>query len=138
MCSKERFSVPNNQAIRFVSKEYYLLPNHIPILEQWQLSPGKSILVQTYHVLICKASRLLPKPVNVSLSDDEEDVAPVVDLVPRVVIPAYGQRSGWRPTKPEDFGDGGSYPECHIAQYPLEMGRKKVRCMGDEIQFSIF
>lgn len=22
--------------------------------------------------------------------------------------------------------DGGSYPECHVAQYPLEMGRKKV------------
>jgi SNW domain-containing protein 1 len=24
-------------------------------------------------------------------------------------------------------GDGGSYPECHVAQYPLEMGRKKAR-----------
>lgn len=24
----------------------------------------------------------------------------------------------------DDFGDGGAYPECHIAQYPLEMGRK--------------
>lgn len=23
------------------------------------------------------------------------------------------------------FGDGGAYPECHIAQYPLDMGRKK-------------
>jgi hypothetical protein len=23
-------------------------------------------------------------------------------------------------------GDGGAYPECHIAQYPLDMGRKKV------------
>ena len=22
---------------------------------------------------------------------------------------------------------GGAYPECHIAQYPLELGRKKVR-----------
>lgn len=27
----------------------------------------------------------------------------------------------------EYIGDGGSYPECHVAQYPLEMGRKKVR-----------
>ena len=23
-------------------------------------------------------------------------------------------------------GDGGAYPECNIAQYPLDMGRKKV------------
>lgn len=23
-------------------------------------------------------------------------------------------------------GDGGAYPECHIAQYPLDLGRKKV------------
>lgn len=27
------------------------------------------------------------------------------------------------------IGDGGSYPECHVAQYPLEMGKKKV-CQG--------
>lgn len=24
-------------------------------------------------------------------------------------------------------GDGGSFPECHVAQYPLDMGKKKVR-----------
>ena len=23
-------------------------------------------------------------------------------------------------------GDGGAYPECHVAQYPLGMGTKKV------------
>jgi SNW domain-containing protein 1 len=23
-----------------------------------------------------------------------------------------------------DFGDGGSFPEIHVAQYPLDMGRK--------------
>lgn len=38
--------------------------------------------------------------------------------------PAYGQRVGWRPRNPEDFGDGGAFPEVHIAQYPLDMGRK--------------
>jgi hypothetical protein len=27
----------------------------------------------------------------------------------------------------EDFGDGGAFPECWSAQYPLDMGRKKVR-----------
>ncbi len=25
----------------------------------------------------------------------------------------------------QDFGDGGAYPEVHIAQYPLGMGMKK-------------
>ncbi len=29
-------------------------------------------------------------------------------------------------------GDGGAYPECHIAQYPLDMGRKKV-CLLEHI-----
>ena len=23
-------------------------------------------------------------------------------------------------------GDGGAYPECHVAPYPLNMGKKKV------------
>ncbi|KAK5058615.1 mRNA splicing protein [Exophiala bonariae] len=38
--------------------------------------------------------------------------------------PPYGQRSGWRPRSVEDFGDGGSFPEIPVAQYPLDMGRK--------------
>ena len=38
--------------------------------------------------------------------------------------PAYGLRSGWRPRAPEDFGDGGAFPEVPVAQYPLNMGRK--------------
>lgn len=38
-------------------------------------------------------------------------------------IPPYGSRSGWIPRKPEDFGDGGAFPEIHIAQYPLGMGK---------------
>ncbi|KAI1320812.1 mRNA splicing protein [Mortierella claussenii] len=40
-------------------------------------------------------------------------------------IPPYGKRAGWKPKKPEDFGDGGAFPEIHSAQYPLDMGRKK-------------
>ncbi|KAK1989866.1 SKIP/SNW domain-containing protein [Colletotrichum falcatum] len=38
--------------------------------------------------------------------------------------PAYQQRAGWRPRGPEDFGDGGAFPEIPIAQYPLDMGKK--------------
>ncbi|XP_015205904.1 SNW domain-containing protein 1 [Lepisosteus oculatus] len=39
--------------------------------------------------------------------------------------PPYGYRKGWIPRTLEDFGDGGAFPEIHVAQYPLEMGRKK-------------
>ncbi|EAW24330.1 SKIP/SNW domain-containing protein [Aspergillus fischeri NRRL 181] len=38
--------------------------------------------------------------------------------------PPYGNREGWRPRAPEDFGDGGAFPEILVAQYPLDMGRK--------------
>ncbi|XP_034044727.1 SNW domain-containing protein 1-like isoform X2 [Thalassophryne amazonica] len=39
--------------------------------------------------------------------------------------PPYGHRQGWVPRSLEDFGDGGAFPEIHVAQFPLEMGRKK-------------
>jgi SNW domain-containing protein 1 len=38
--------------------------------------------------------------------------------------PAYGGRKNWRPRTAEDFGDGGAFPEVHVAQYPLDMGKK--------------
>ncbi|CAI9100423.1 OLC1v1037427C1 [Oldenlandia corymbosa var. corymbosa] len=40
-------------------------------------------------------------------------------------VPPYLKRAGFKPTKIEDFGDGGAFPEIHIAQYPLDMGRKR-------------
>lgn len=39
-------------------------------------------------------------------------------------IPPYGRRKGFIPRLSEDFADGGAYPEIHVAQYPLDMGRK--------------
>ncbi|KAF8682667.1 SKIP/SNW domain [Rhizoctonia solani] len=69
---------------------------------------------------------LLPQPVHAPIEDEEEVQAPVTTtLALAVVIPPYGQRKGWRPSKQADFGDGGAYPECHIAQYPLDLGKKK-------------
>ncbi|KAL3684141.1 hypothetical protein R1sor_002163 [Riccia sorocarpa] len=47
-------------------------------------------------------------------------------LVSRVKEPPqYGKRAGFIPRKVEDFGDGGAFPEIHVAQYPLDMGRKE-------------
>ena len=40
-------------------------------------------------------------------------------------IPSYRNRKGWIPRVVEDFGDGGAFPEIHVAQYPCEMGRKE-------------
>ncbi|GFY80849.1 chromatin protein family [Actinidia rufa] len=39
-------------------------------------------------------------------------------------VPVYLKRAGFKPSKPEDFGDGGAFPEIHYAQYPLGKGRK--------------
>ena len=38
-------------------------------------------------------------------------------------VPPYGSRQGFVPRKQSDFGNGGAYPEIHVAQYPLDMGR---------------
>ncbi|KAL8696769.1 MAG: hypothetical protein Q9224_002632 [Gallowayella concinna] len=47
-------------------------------------------------------------------------------LLQRTGPPAYGSRSGWRPRSPDDFGDGGAFPEVPVAQYPLGMGKSSV------------
>jgi len=57
----------------------------------------------------------------------ERESVPVTstELVARVsVVRAYGQRKNWIPRAQEDYGDGGAFPEIHVAQYPLDMGRK--------------
>ncbi|XP_068234705.1 puff-specific protein Bx42 [Palaemon carinicauda] len=37
--------------------------------------------------------------------------------------PPYGHRKGWIPRSQEDFSDGGAFPECQVAQYPIGMGK---------------
>ncbi|KAF7311366.1 Transcriptional regulator Cwf13 [Mycena kentingensis (nom. inval.)] len=73
---------------------------------------------------------LLPTPIHSRDVEDDAEYshspsAPSTSLIARPSIPPYGQRRGWRPSNLGDFGDGGSYPECHVAQYPLDMGKKK-------------
>ncbi|KAJ8750907.1 hypothetical protein K2173_016088 [Erythroxylum novogranatense] len=48
-------------------------------------------------------------------------------------VPPYLKRSGFVPRRVEDFGDGGAFPEIHIAQYPLDMGRDKSAKPGSKI-----
>ncbi|VDD75429.1 unnamed protein product [Mesocestoides corti] len=46
-------------------------------------------------------------------------------IVLKSKIPPYGYRKNWCPRNEDDFGDGGAYPEIHMPQYPLGMGRQK-------------
>jgi SNW domain-containing protein 1 len=86
---------------------------------------------------ISSLSKALPKP---KYTGDEEElpsnarsrgprIVTASDLDSQVALrragpPPYGQRTSWRPRGPEDFGDGGAFPEVPVAQYPLGMGQK--------------
>jgi len=48
-------------------------------------------------------------------------------------VPAYGRRNRFVPRSLEDFGDGGAFPEIHVAQYPLNMGKPGVLGQGGNI-----
>lgn len=44
--------------------------------------------------------------------------------------PAYRHRQGFVPRDVGDYGDGGAFPEIHVLQYPLNMGRKDKSATG--------
>lgn len=46
------------------------------------------------------------------------DADPSFFPLQRAGPPPYLSRAGWRPRAPEDFGDGGAFPEIPVAQYP--------------------
>ncbi|KAJ2751024.1 mRNA splicing protein [Coemansia pectinata] len=76
-------------------------------------------------------SQFLPEPKHTTsrpetkvpeVSDSQALAVTTTDSSP---IPAYGQRIGWVPKTASDFGGGGAYPEIHMLQYPLGMGKKR-------------
>ncbi|XP_070578440.1 LOW QUALITY PROTEIN: SNW domain-containing protein 1-like [Ptychodera flava] len=73
---------------------------------------------------------LLPAPTQLSHDDFERDEIDRASQELRMVsvsqstAPRYGHRKNWIPRRPQDFGDGGAYPECHVAQYPQDIGKK--------------
>ncbi|XP_052747930.1 puff-specific protein Bx42 [Galleria mellonella] len=70
---------------------------------------------------------LLPAPTQQVWDRDDEFKAKRVGsalVVSQSSVPPYGQRKGWVPRNAEDFGDGGAFPEIHVAQYPLNMGAR--------------
>ena len=65
---------------------------------------------------------ILPAPVNQYVQEKRVEAPKVVEK--KVYnIPPYGQRANYVPRRREDYGDGGAFPEIHITQYPLDMGR---------------
>lgn len=52
-------------------------------------------------------------------------------------VPPYGRRAGFIPRRVDDFGDGGAFPEIHVAQYPLNMGRKEEKTDGKILPVSV-
>eukprot|EP00099_Drosophila_melanogaster_P006736 NP_001259370.1 Bx42, isoform B [Drosophila melanogaster] len=74
-------------------------------------------------------SSLLPTPTN-AIWDREDERRLVARGAPKIgalvsakiAAPPYGQRKDWVPHTDADFGDGGAFPEIHVAQYPLGLG----------------
>eukprot|EP01095_Lingulamoeba_sp_RSL-Kostka_P000810 TRINITY_DN1108_c2_g4_i1.p1 TRINITY_DN1108_c2_g4~~TRINITY_DN1108_c2_g4_i1.p1 ORF type:complete len:660 (+),score=269.29 TRINITY_DN1108_c2_g4_i1:53-2032(+) len=70
----------------------------------------------------------LPQPKNVYNNGKDKDLIYEYKNKNKVEeksnIPEYGYRKGFKPKEERDFGNGGAYPEIHIYQYPLNMGKK--------------
>ncbi|CCI41594.1 unnamed protein product [Albugo candida] len=71
----------------------------------------------------------LPTPVrSYTTYSDVKQAEPVTkEAAPTITIPTYLNRikSKFIPRSLQDFGNGGAYPEIHVAQFPLYMGKKK-------------
>ncbi|EDV46300.1 puff-specific protein Bx42 [Drosophila erecta] len=74
-------------------------------------------------------SSLLPTPTNAVWDREDERRlaargAPKIGALvsAKIAAPPYGQRKDWVPHTEADFGDGGAFPEIHVAQYPLGLG----------------
>lgn len=58
------------------------------------------------------------------ISDDKSVISQFLSLHYRTrIIPQYLQRKNYVPYDIADFGDGGAFPEIHLVQYPLNMGK---------------
>ncbi|KAJ3126266.1 Puff-specific protein Bx42 [Nowakowskiella sp. JEL0407] len=75
-------------------------------------------------------SSILPRPRNTqSYSSFHQRDQPTQSTTttlttkkPAAKVPPYGSRQNYIPRIPEDFGDGGAFPEIFLPQYPLKMG----------------
>lgn len=82
----------------------------------------------------------IPMPKNLSEYEIESEEESEEEAGPaECQAPAYPHRanSGFVPRELADFGDGGAYPEIHVAQYPLDMGRKDKSDSGKQVALRV-
>lgn len=94
-------------------------------------SRDRNLLPPLPKMSVAALSKSLPKP---KYTGEEEELTHTTRTIAPSTSnalatrqkgpPPYGQRQRWRPRDPTDFGEGGAFPEIHVAQYPLDMGRK--------------
>ncbi|XP_075547999.1 puff-specific protein Bx42 [Dermacentor variabilis] len=86
---------------------------------------------------------LLPAPSQSVFDRGDEDRARKLAAPSKHVAlttrssPPYGMRKGWVPRSLEDYGDGGAFPEIHVAQYPMDMGKKKDKTTSNALPVQI-
>jgi len=94
----------------------------------------KTFLFQTIYVTMSwnysssSLTSALPRPCKLVIEQDkptEQAVVSTSKLAINPSIPSYGKRKAWIPRNLTDYGRGGAFPECHVVQYPLDMGRNK-------------
>lgn len=74
------------------------------------------------------AATFLPAPRhNYQVHVDEPAPSTLLASAPKQKVPPYGRRQNFVPRAQGDFGDGGAFPEIHVAQFPLDMGRPAVK-----------
>ena len=86
------------------------------------------------YIFLQFSFRILPAPVHIQQKDGEIGIYAndpwfkgrenaFSDNSTKVVAikepPPYGRRQGFVPRTQDDFGDGGAFPEIHIAQFPI-------------------
>ncbi len=67
----------------------------------------------------------LPGPKHQQPADAEPEAPEPVSsaITSAFEPPPYLRRRNFVPRKAQDFAGGGAFPEIHVAQYPLDMGR---------------
>ncbi|CAM9897015.1 unnamed protein product [Scytosiphon promiscuus] len=77
------------------------------------------------------AATFLPAPRHKYEVHADESLSKMLAPSPKQKVPPYGQRQSFVPRAQADFGDGGAFPEIHVAQFPLDMGRPAVKKAGE-------
>ncbi|KAF7639786.1 SKIP_SNW domain-containing protein [Meloidogyne graminicola] len=84
-----------------------------------EILPAPVSLKQTNGELVGSFNDPWFKGREIALNDNSTKVVAIKEP------PPYGKRQGFVPRTQDDFGDGGAFPEIHIAQFPIGMGSDK-------------